>query len=366
MPGIRGTYGLYFSVPCRRMVYARPPASPPQTEPRMEVIPTHPRCAEHVDALRDQVNSALKQLVPETTPPELYDPVRYVLEGGGKRLRPVLLLLAAEAFGATTSAALPAAQAVEVFHNFTLVHDDIMDRAQERRGRPTVHVQWDTSTAILSGDYLLALSYDLLAQVPTTQLARLIRTYHQMVRRLCEGQTLDTVFENREGVSVEAYLDMIDGKTGALLRACLELGGLIGGAGERHLEALAAAGTHLGRAFQIQDDLLDLVADDDRWGKVIGGDLMEGKKTYLLLRALEQAEGPMYDWFARIVRDNGLPADLVPEARDRMASLGILQEARAAVEEHTLAAHGQLSALPGSQALDTLRWLIAKMRARVH
>lgn len=328
------------------------------------------RAAQHVSRLRAEVDEALPALVEEREPAELYEPVRYVLAGRGKRFRPVLLLLAAEAFGAETEEALPAALAVEVFHNFTLVHDDIMDHAAERRGRPTVQVTWDESTAILCGDLLMALSYDLLARLegttPPEQLGAILRAYYQMVARLCEGQTFDKVFEARADVSVADYLRMIDCKTGALLETALELGGRVAGAAAHHLNALRQTGQHIGRAFQIQDDLLDLTADDARWGKTIGGDLIEGKKTFLLLRALEQAEAEEQAWFRRIVRNSGLPEADVPEARERMERLGVLDEAREAVARHSAAALARLDELPQGPAVGTMQWLIGRMQARMH
>lgn len=332
----------------------------------MNVASLEARCADHVERLRAQVEEALATLVPETEPAHLYDPVRYVLEGGGKRLRPLLVLLSAEAFGAGPARALPAALAVEVFHNFTLVHDDIMDQADARRGRATVHVRWDESTAILCGDYLMALAYDLLAQGPADRLAEVIRRFHRMVARLCEGQTLDKDFEQREDVSVDDYLHMIDCKTGALLEASCELGGLVGGATAAQTAVLGRIGRHVGRAFQVQDDLLDLTADDARWGKTIGGDLVVGKKTFLLLRTLERTEGAAHAWFARAVRDGGLPVEDVPEARARMEAVGVLEEARQAVRYHSAAALDCLDELPEGGARETMRWLIRRMQRRLH
>lgn len=330
----------------------------------MEVAADHQMA--RVTHLRARVNQALTSLVVEAEPARLYEPVRYVLGGAGKRLRPVMLILAAEMFGASEEQALPAALAVEVFHNFTLVHDDIMDHADERRGRPTVHEQWDQDTAILCGDYLLAYSYELLAQTETDSQRELIQGYSEMVRRLCEGQTLDKAFETRHDVSVEEYLHMIDCKTGALLRAVLEIGGRIGRASLHELKTLREIGCDVGRAFQIQDDLLDLVADDERWGKTIGGDLIEGKKTILLLKALERAEGHEKAWFARIVTDGGLPAEEVGEALQRMEQLGVISYVRSAVSEHTTRALAGLDSLPSSLARATLQWLIHRMQARLH
>lgn len=319
-----------------------------------------------VQSLRERIDAALAELVLDPVPERLYEPVRYVLRTGGKRLRPILLSLTARAFGVDDEDALPAALAIEVFHNFTLVHDDIMDHADERRGRPTVHVRWDQSTAILCGDFLLGLSYALLARSPVGKADRLVDRFQRMVARLCEGQTLDKEFESRADVSVEEYLDMVDRKTGALLQAAFEIGGMLGGAGSEQLDVLRRIGFSAGRAFQIQDDLLDVVADDERWGKAVGGDLIEGKKTYVLLRAIERTEGDDRLWLSRIIRRNGLQPGLVDEARERMQRSGVLEEARKEVLRYSREALDSTRSLPNAPAADTLRWLLEKMQQRMH
>ena len=324
-----------------------------------------PAVADYIGSLTATVNRGLAALSLPAEPARLYEPVRYVLDGGGKRLRPVLLLLAAEVFDVPTEHALPAALAVEVFHNFTLVHDDIMDHAEERRGRPSVHVVWDESTAILAGDLMMGMAYDLLAQTETDRLAALVRVFHQMVARLCEGQSLDEQFEREDEVTVPRYLDMIDRKTGALLEAVLTLGGLIGGASEEERATLTEAGHAFGRAFQIQDDLLDLTADDAQWGKTIGGDLMEGKKTFLLLRALERADGDDRDWFRHIVTEGGLPETQIAEARRRMDALGVLQEARAEALRYYDIGEQAVGTLPAGPGRDGLLWIAGRMARRV-
>ncbi|PSQ95926.1 MAG: polyprenyl synthetase family protein [Bacteroidetes bacterium SW_9_63_38] len=318
--------------------------------------------ADHIDALRARIDEALPALVADREPAVLYDPVQYVLEGGGKRIRPIVLLLVAETYGTAPATTLPAALAAEVFHNFTLVHDDIMDEADERRGRPTVHKRWDVNTAILAGDIMMGLSYELLGEVEADGL---YDVYHPMVEQLCAGQALDASFEDEDDVSVEAYLEMIDGKTAALLSAAFELGATIGGAPPSDREHVRTAGMLVGRAFQIQDDLLDLTADGDDWGKAVGGDLVVGKKTYLTLRALERAEGAEYDWFARLA-DGGLPPEDVSEARDRMARLGIFDEARDVVQRYSDEARTHLAVLPDGEAAGALHWLIDEMEARSH
>lgn len=320
--------------------------------------------AEHVERLREAVQIGLLHLDLPQSPHELYDAVRYVLEGGGKRLRPVMLLLAAEAAGGSADRALPAALAVEVFHNFTLVHDDIMDQALERRGRPSVHVLWNTSTAILAGDLMMGLSYDLLARTHGGDLRTMIGMFHRMVSAVCEGQALDEAFESRREVSVDDYLDMIYRKTGALLVCALQLGGHVGGGSEDDLARLATAGRELGLAFQIQDDLLDLTASDDAWGKSIGGDLVQGKRTFLLLRALELAQDDDSRWFSRVLDRPGIPVEDVAEARERMERLGVLEEAAYRVQNHSQAGVAALESLPESDARDSLVWLSHSLATR--
>ena len=311
------------------------------------------------------VDDALAALDLPARPAGLYAPVRYVLGGGGKRVRPALVVLAAEAWGGAEAGAraLPAALAVETFHNFTLVHDDIMDHAATRRGRPTVHERWDEPTAILAGDLLMGLSYQLLGQTRGADVGRLLASFSRMVAALCEGQSLDLAFETRADVTVDDYLDMIDRKTGALLDLSLELGGLVGGADDEAVDALRRAGRLLGRAFQIQDDLLDLTADGDGWGKTIGGDLVEGKKAYLALRAVERAEGDEKRWLARAL-DGGLPAHDVPEARERMARLGVLDDAVRAVADYSARGGAALDVLPAGPAADALRALAVGLATR--
>jgi len=322
-----------------------------------------------VGSLREAVDHGLEAHFRGKSPDLMYAPIRYVFEGGGKRVRPVLLLLVARAYGADLDAAMPAALSVEVFHNFTLVHDDIMDSASERRGRPTVHVQWDEGTAILAGDLMLATAYQLLTSASSSassaDVRRVLDVYHPMVEKLCVGQRLDTHFETRHDVSVDDYLEMIDGKTAALLSASFELGAILGDAPPDDASALARAGQLVGRAFQIQDDLLDVTADNEDWGKVVGGDLQIGKRTYVTLRAVEAADGDEAEWFAQIL-DGGIPAEAVPEARERMRRLGVLDEARQAVEQYTNAAFTKLSVLPDSAATEAIHWLLRRLQARSH
>ncbi len=330
--------------------------------------------AARVTELRRRVAAALPSVMAESDPDGLYAPARYALAAEGKRVRPLLALLAADLYGAADDA-LPAALAVEVFHTFTLVHDDIMDRAPTRRGRPTVHVRWDEPTAILVGDLLFGEATRLVALGPRGDVRAMLAAWTEMVRRLCEGQALDMQFETDGAVTVDRYLDMIDRKTGALLACALDLGGLVGGASQDDRAALREVGLAVGRAFQIQDDLLDLTAaDGDDWGKAVGGDLVEGKKTYLLLRTLEraaagntgEATGDDTDaaFFAALVAAKGIAPARVAEARARMDRLGVLADARAAVRAWTDAALAALARLPDAPARVALVGLVEELSGR--
>lgn len=329
-------------------------------------MPNVSHAAQLVEKIRIEFESALSELEIGTDPALLYDPAKYILASGGKRLRPTLLLLTANALGVPVSTAMPAALSVEIFHNFTLVHDDIMDHADTRRGRDTVHVKWDAATAILSGDYLMALSYELLSQLPAAQLPDVYKSYHKMVRALCEGQAMDKAFEVRKDVTLDEYFEMIHRKTGALIQAVFELGAIIGGASTEEITKLSQLGAHIGRAFQIQDDLLDLVAENHKWGKKTGGDLIEGKKAYLLLKALSKASGEPLAFFEKIVTDNGLAEEDIPLARSYMDECGVLTDAASEVLSQTQKAMTCLDVLPPGESKEAIRWLLERMQQRVH
>ncbi|MEI7583719.1 polyprenyl synthetase family protein [Runella sp.] len=224
-------------------------------------------------------------------PNELYDPIRYIMSLGGKRLRPLLTTLSANLFIDDWQKCLKPAIAVEVFHNFTLMHDDIMDCAPLRRGKPTVHEKWNANTAILSGDVMLVNAYELLLDVETAQLPRVIKRFNRTAAEVCEGQQLDMNFETRSDVSQDEYIDMIRLKTSVLLGFAMELGGMIAGADETTTQLLYDAGLNMGLGFQLKDDLLDVYGDPEKFGKQVGGDIIANKKTFMLIEALLLAEG---------------------------------------------------------------------------
>ena len=219
----------------------------------------------------------------------LYEPIEYGLSAGGKRIRPVLVLMGADAFGKDSSKALIPAVGIETFHNFTLLHDDVMDNSDLRRGRPTVHKKYDENTAILSGDTMLTLATKYIADVEDSKLRKVLDTFNDMAIKVYEGQRLDMDFETSENISVSDYLEMIEGKTGSLLGASAKIGAIIGDASDTDAQLMYEYGVMTGLAFQIQDDWLDTFGDYTTFGKPIGGDILNAKKTYLYVAAL--AEG---------------------------------------------------------------------------
>jgi geranylgeranyl diphosphate synthase type II len=223
-------------------------------------------------------------------PKNLYQPIDYILRLGGKRMRPVLTLMTAEVFNTDYKKALPAAMAVEVFHNFSLVHDDIMDDAPLRRGKETVHEKWNINTGILSGDAMLILAYQYFEQYEPSVFRDLAKLFSKTALEVCEGQQWDVDFETRKDVTIPEYLKMIEFKTAVLVAAAMKMGAIIANASEENANLIYDFGLNLGLAFQLQDDYLDAFGDPETFGKQVGGDIIENKKTYLYLKAVEFSE----------------------------------------------------------------------------
>lgn len=241
--------------------------------------------------LSQLVNQYIESLQFARKPMGLYDPITYVLSPGGKRIRPVLMLMAYNLYRNDVEEILDAAAAIEVYHNYTLLHDDLMDRADMRRGKTTVHKVWNDNTAILSGDAMLVLAYEYMAKVKNEYLRPVINLFSRTALEICEGQQLDMDFETRTDVTEEEYIEMIRLKTSVLLAASLKIGALLGGASDADADALYDFGMHMGVAFQLKDDWLDVYGDPAVFGKKIGGDILCNKKTYMLIQALRRAEG---------------------------------------------------------------------------
>jgi geranylgeranyl diphosphate synthase type II len=222
-------------------------------------------------------------------PENLYGAADYFLKIGGKRIRPVLCLMGNELFGEIHQDAWEAATAIELFHNFTLIHDDIMDKAPLRRGMQTVHEKYGEAVALLSGDVTLVVAYDYLNRIQSAHLHKILNLFNQTAKQVCEGQQIDMDFEHRETVSLDDYLVMIELKTSVLIAASLQMGAILGGAGDGNQQHLYAFGKNLGLAFQVQDDYLDAFGDPAKFGKQVGGDILSNKKTFLLIKAMEMA-----------------------------------------------------------------------------
>lgn len=240
-----------------------------------------------INQYQDFFISYLKAQSISREPKNLYDPIIYILDLGGKRIRPVLTLMAAEVFDANYEKALPAAMAVEVFHNFSLVHDDIMDEAPLRRGEVTVHEKWDLNTGILSGDAMLILAYQYFEQYEAPVFMELAKLFSKTALEVCEGQQWDVDFETRDDVTIAEYLKMIEYKTAVLVAAAMKMGALVAGTTTENACLIYGFGLYLGLAFQLQDDYLDAFGNPETFGKQVGGDIIENKKTYLYLKAIE-------------------------------------------------------------------------------
>ncbi len=318
------------------------------------------------------INKAIESLPWDKEPRGLYEPIAYTLASGGKRLRPTLALIAAEAIvnggllnGDVIDHVMPAALALEVFHNFTLLHDDVMDRAQVRRGRPTVHVKWDDNTAILSGDQMLIEAYKLLSDVPADKLPKVLKWFNEMATGICEGQQYDVDFEHANQVSIDDYMMMIEKKTSVLLAYAMKIGGYIAGANESQQEALYQFGLHIGLAFQIQDDILDVYGDPKTFGKAIGGDICCNKKTFLLLTAMERADGETKAELLQWMMASGKDTEKIAAVTAIYNRLGVREAGEAVIEQHTSKALQQLDRLPANYATEQMRQLAEKLVTRI-
>ncbi|MDX9746966.1 MAG: polyprenyl synthetase family protein [Paludibacter sp.] len=279
------------------------------------------------------INTGLEQLSWEREPQGLYAPIAYTLNLGGKRIRPALTLMACNLYSEHPEVALRPALGIEVFHNFTLLHDDIMDRATIRRGKPTVHVKWNDNTAILSGDVMQIASYMLVSEAPSHVLKSVLDLFSRTAVEICEGQQYDMEFEQRNEVSADEYIEMIRLKTAVLLGCALKTGAIIGGAGTNDAANLYAFGENIGLAFQLMDDVLDVYGDEKTFGKKIGGDILCNKKTYLLIHARQLAEGETATTLQALLNGSAAtPEEKIDGVRSVYDALGVKQIALDAME----------------------------------
>lgn len=299
-----------------------------------------------LEDLQEIISGAVNKLSFPLYPAALYEPISYILALGGKRMRPALLLMACDLFGGDVDAAISPALAIEVFHNFTLMHDDIMDNAPLRRGSTTVHERWNKNAAILSGDVMLVEGYKLMMQVEDRLLRPILDIFNTTAVGVCEGQQLDMEFEVLNHVNIDEYMNMIRLKTAVVLGGALKIGALIGGADVRDAELLSSFGEHLGLAFQLQDDILDVYGDPEKFGKQVGGDIISNKKTYLLIKALELANKQqtieLDNWIALKQFDNNEKVEAVTAIYN---SLNIRQYAEEAMQTYADKAFDALDAI---------------------
>jgi len=311
------------------------------------------------------IESELKNLGLPEKPETLYQPQIYILSSSAKRIRPVLTLLGCGLCGSEIDKAVPAAIAVELVHNFTLIHDDIMDQAESRRGEPTVHVRWNRSTAILSGDGMFVQALLQLQNLSEdVDFKEINREFLIGVNRVCEGQALDMDFEKRLDVTTQEYLDMIGGKTAALISTSLRMGGMAAGASDEMIEYLGILGESLGIAFQIQDDLLDVIADPEKFGKRTGGDISEGKKTFLMVKTLESCTDSEREWLIGLLKRRPISQSNVHKIIDLYKKYGATDSADALMNEYYSKAVKALDQFGDSDYKRDLQHLIHYLKKR--
>jgi geranylgeranyl diphosphate synthase type II len=296
-----------------------------------------------INQYQEFISAYLESQYETKEPQNLYDPIHYILGLGGKRMRPVLTLMSAEVFDADYKKALPAALAVEVFHNFSLIHDDIMDDAPLRRGNVTVHEKWDINTGILSGDAMLILAYQYFEKYEPSIFRDLAKLFSKTALEVCEGQQWDVDFETRTDVSIAEYLKMIEYKTAVLVAAAMKMGAIIAETSEENANLIYDFGLNLGLAFQLQDDYLDAFGNPETFGKQVGGDIIENKKTYLYLKALEFASNDqakkLVDLFSIHPQDS---SDKIEAVKEIFVQSGAAQETKNAIQDFTYKAFATL------------------------
>jgi len=302
--------------------------------------------------MRKQLLNALNAISLPQEPADLYEPMRYFLDLGGKRMRPLLVLMANRLFGGKDATAMGSALAVEVFHNFTLVHDDIMDDAPLRRGKETVHEKWGLNVAILSGDALLVKAYEQLATAPADKLPRLMSIFNRTALEVCEGQQYDMDFEQRDTISEDEYINMIRLKTAVLLGGALEMGAVLAGASQEDIERIYRFGVLTGIAFQLQDDILDVYADQADFGKQVAGDILAYKKTILLVKAQSNADAAAREKLDEAYR-TGTDQEKVQNVMALYDQLSAREAAEALMRDYHTRALAELQAIQVDDDLKT-------------
>ena len=297
----------------------------------------------HLETYRQSLEHTLEKVIAVKEPNQLYEPIHYIINLGGKRLRPVLTLLTADFFGGDYSKAMNAALAVELFHNFSLIHDDIMDNAPLRRGEETVHEKWDLNTGILSGDAMLILAYQLFESYEPALFLELAKLFSKTALQVCEGQQYDVDFETRDDVTLVEYIKMIDYKTAVLIGAAMKMGAIVAEASTKCKEDIYEFGRNLGIAFQLQDDYLDAFGNPETFGKQVGGDIIANKKTFLYLTAVQKSSNEtrtqLQQHFVTMPED---PSEKIKEVKELFSSTGAATATLNEIERYTNKANALL------------------------
>lgn len=314
---------------------------------------------------RKKVEKILVEAFKNRKPDSLYKPVKYILSTGGKRLRPLLVIFSTKAVGGNFSVVYNASVAVELLHNFTLVHDDIMDNADKRRGMLTLHKKYDDSTAILAGDGLLSVAYEYLLKDCNGKTKEVISAFTKGLIEVCEGQSLDKDFETTDNVTIDEYKLMIMKKTAAMFEMCCTVGALLGGGSPKEIKAVSLFGKNIGIAFQIQDDLLDISGDEKKFGKKVGGDLIEGKKTFLFIKALSKAKGNDKKKLIKVIKNNGIKPQKVNMYKHLYEKLGVIENAKAEIKFYTNRALRSLKTLKKEDDKEIFSWLANSLIKRI-
>lgn len=306
---------------------------------------------------RKKINKKLSGLLKNRKPESLYKPSDYILSNSGKRLRPILVLFSAKAANGNMNSVFNAALSVEMLHNFTLIHDDIMDNADLRRGKKTLHKLYDLNTAILAGDSLLSIAYEYLLKDCKVNAREAVSAFTEGLIEVCEGQSLDTDFEKRNDVCLDEYIIMIKKKTAALAKMCCKLGAILSDAKQSDIKALSDYGLNLGIAFQIQDDLLDIIGEEKDFGKTVGGDLVAGKKTFLVIKALEKAKGEYRKELLKMIKNKGISPEKVDYFKQMFINLGVVEDAKKEIRKFTEKALKSIDKLSNKNEISFFYWL---------
>jgi len=314
-----------------------------------------------------KIENRITTSIPNLEPNQLYDPFRYIMKEGGKRLRPILTMICAGLVGGNPDDAIDSAVAIEVLHNFTLVHDDIMDNSPIRRGRQTIHEKWDSPTAILTGDVMIGYAYKLLPRSTVHKNSdKILSVFTNELIEVCERQVLDMVFNEKKDVEIDDYINMIDKKTARLIETSSVIGALIGNGSDLEIQSIRKISHNIGLAFQIQDDLLDMTAKQEDFGKKIGKDIIEGKKTFLVLKAKEIIKSnDDRSLLLRFIENNGLNEAEVPLMNELFLRNGIYEIAQNEIDRYFDEAFSLFTNLKNNYYSEMLKWLLNSLNKRL-